>query len=256
MYDTHVHTEFSTDSKMKLEEAMAKAVIDNKQLILTEHMDLKYPQENQFIFDVNEYFKQYGKFRSDDLLLGIELGMTEECLHEGKAIIESHPFDFVIGSVHVVDNFDLYYEDFYKGREKGEAYGKYLESMLTCVKNFHFIDSMGHIDYIARYARYKDKEIYYHEHAEIMDEIFRMLIANDTSIELNTRRFGQKAAIENLLPIYKRYAELGGKNITVGSDAHTPEAIGDAEKLAKEFAESCKLKIVYYKERKIEYEKV
>ncbi|MBP1743892.1 MAG: histidinol-phosphatase [Firmicutes bacterium] len=256
MYDTHVHTDFSTDSKMKLEEAMAKATLDNKQLILTEHMDLNYPKPGEFIFDVNEYFKQYSQYRSDDLLLGLELGMTEECLGEGKKIVESHPFDFVLGSIHVVDNLDLYYEAFYKGKVKSEAYGKYLQAMLVCVKNFHFVDSMGHIDYIARYGRYEDKEIYYHEHAEIMDEIFRMLIANDTSIELNTRRFDKKDVIEKLLPIYKRYAELGGKHVTVGSDAHTPEAIGNAERLAKEFAESCKLKIVYYKERKIEYEKV
>jgi histidinol-phosphatase (PHP family) len=82
------------------------------------------------------------------------------------------------------------------------------------------------------------------------------LIANDTSIELNTRRFDSKEVIENLLTIYKRYAELGGKHITVGSDAHTPEAIGMGEKTAKEIAEASNLKIVYYKERKIEYEKV
>ena len=256
MYDTHVHTDFSTDSKMKLEEAMAKAMLDNKQMILTEHMDLSYPKTGEFIFDVNEYFKQYSQHRSNDLLLGIELGMTEDTLKEGKKIVESHPFDFVLGSVHMVDNMDLYYETFYKGKEKSEAYGKYFETMLVCVKNFHFVDSMGHIDYIARYGRYKDKEIYYHEHAEIMDEIFRMLIANDTSIELNTRRFDSKEVIENLLTIYTRYAELGGKHITVGSDAHTPEAIGMGEKTAKEIAEASKLKIVYFKERKIEYEKV
>jgi len=256
MFDTHIHTEFSTDSEMKLDEAMAKAAIENTQMILTEHLDLNFPREGEFTFDVNEYFNQYGKYRNKNLLLGIEIGMKDDCLKESGEIVAKHPFDFVIGSIHLVDNYDLYYEDFYKGMKKSEAYGKYLKSMLTCVKNFHFIDSMGHIDYIARYGSYEDKEIYYHEHAEIMDEILRTLIANDKCIELNTRRFGIKSAVESMLPIYKRYSELGGKHITIGSDAHHTEAIGNEQELAKEFADQCKLKIVYFKERKMEYEEV
>lgn len=256
MFDTHVHTEFSTDSNMKIDEAIAKAVIENTQLILTEHMDLNFPREGEFVFDVNEYFKKYGPYRNENLLLGIEIGMKADALKESEKIVAAHPFDYVIGSIHLVDNYDLYYVDFYKDKEKKEAYEKYFQSMLVCIKNFHFIDSMGHIDYIARYGVYKDKEIYYSEHTEIMDEILKTLIENDKCLELNTRRFGDKAAVENLLEIYKRYSELGGRHITIGSDAHQPGAIGNEQMLAKEFAEKCGLKIVYFKERKIEYEKV
>lgn len=256
MFDTHVHTQFSTDSKMAIKDAIASANKNNNQIIITEHMDLKFPKEGSFIFDVNEYFNQYIKYRSNNVLLGVEIGMKDDCIPESRELTIANPFDYVIGSVHLVDNYDLYYEDFYKGKEKNDSYDKYLKCMLTCVKNFHFVDSMGHIDYIARYAHYEDKELYYSDHATIIDDIMKTLIQNDTCIELNTRRFDKQTAIKNLLPIYKRYAALGGKNITVGSDSHTPEAIGNSLDLAKEFAEQCKLKIVYFKERKMEYEKV
>lgn len=256
MFDTHVHTQFSTDSKMNIEDAIAKAKKNNTQLIITEHMDFKFPKEGSFVFDVNEYFNQYIKYRSKDVLLGVEVGMKDDCIEESKELVISNPFDYVIGSIHLVDNYDLYYEEFYKGKEKKDSYDKYLNCMLSCVKNFNFIDSMGHIDYIARYAHYNDKELYYSDHSQIIDEILKTLINNDKCIELNTRRFDRKTAVDSLLPIYKRYAELGGRNITVGSDSHSPESIGSSLDLAKKIADQCKLKIVYFKERKIEYEKV
>jgi len=256
MFDTHVHTKFSTDSEMTIVDAIAKAKKSDTQLIITEHMDLKFPKEGSFIFDVNDYIDQYIKYRNKNILLGVEIGMKDDCVEESNDLVISNPFDYVIGSIHLVDNYDLYYEDFYKGKEKKDSYEKYLNCMLSCVKDFHFIDSMGHIDYIARYAHYDDKELYYDNHSEIIDEILKTLISNDICIELNTRRFDKKTAIHTLLPIYKRYAEIGGKNITVGSDAHNTESIGRSFDLAKEFAEQCKLKIVYFKERNIEYEKV
>jgi histidinol-phosphatase (PHP family) len=256
MFDTHVHTKFSTDSEMAIEDAIASAAKKNRQIIITEHMDINFPEEGSFIFDVDEYFNQYIKYRSENVLLGVEIGMKDDCIEESGKLVIANPFDYVIGSVHLVENYDLYYEDYYRGKEKKDAYDRYLKSMLLCVKNFHFIDSMGHIDYIARYAHYDDKELYYSDHSHVIDEILKTLIINDKCIEINTKRFDRKTAVNNLLPIYKRYAELGGKHVTVGSDSHKPGSIGSSLDLAKEFADECKLKIVYFKERKMEYENV
>ena len=57
MFDCHLHTEFSTDSKMKIEEAIEKAKNLNLGLVLTEHLDINYPEKGLFTFDVQEYFK-------------------------------------------------------------------------------------------------------------------------------------------------------------------------------------------------------
>lgn len=256
MFDTHVHTKISTDSEMEIEEAIKSAQNKNISLIITEHMDLKFPEEGLFCFDVDDYFKKYSKYRGDNLLLGIEIGIKDDCIEESKKVINKGPFDYVIGSVHLIDNLDVYYETYYKGKSKQEAYEKYLTTMLRGIQKYDFIDSMGHIDYICRYARYDDKELYYKEFSDIIDEILKTLVDKDKCMELNTRRLSDENAAKNIISIYKRFRELGGKCVTVGSDAHNTTAIGSNFCVAKEIVDLCDLKVVYFKERKKEYEKI
>lgn len=256
MFDTHVHTKISTDSEMEIEEAIKSAQNKNISLIITEHMDLKFPEEGLFCFDVDDYFKKYSKYRGENLLLGIEIGIKDDCIEESKEVVKKGPFDYVLGSVHLVDNLDVYYETYYKGKSKQEAYEKYLATILRGIQEYDFIDSMGHIDYICRYARYDDKELYYREFSDIIDEILKTLVDKDKCMELNTRRLGDENAAKNIISIYKRFRELGGKYVTVGSDAHNTTAIGSNFNVAKEIVDLCDLKVVYFKERKKEYEKV
>lgn len=256
MFDTHVHTKISTDSNMEIEDAIKSARNKNISLIITEHMDLKFPKEGLFCFNVDDYFREYSKYRRKDLLLGVEIGMKDDCIEESRELLKNNPFDYAIGSVHLVDNLDVYYEDYYQGNSKKQAYEKYLKSILKGIEKYDFVDSMGHIDYISRYAKYDDKEIYYTEFSDIIDEILKTLINKDKCIELNTRRLNDENAVKNLIDIYKRFRELGGRDITIGSDAHASAAIGSNFNVAKEIVDLCDLKVVYFRERKKEYEKI
>lgn len=251
-FDCHVHTKISTDSKMDIRDAVKASKDKGIGLIITEHMDLNFPRPNEFVFDVDNYFNEYNPYRGDDLLLGIELGMDKDSVDMGKTICERE-FDFVIGSVHMIDNMDIYEGNLYENKTKKEAFENYFKCMLDCIEKFPFIDTLGHIDYISRYARYDDKEIYYHEFSDFIDEILKYLSKNDKSIELNTRRFKDKKALENLITIYKRFYELGGRTVTIGSDCHSSDFIGQDLKLGYEIADLCNLKPVYYKERKIHF---
>lgn len=256
MFDTHVHTKVSTDSEMELGEAVKAAKDKNLSLIITEHMDLKFPEEGLFCFDVNNYFNEYGKYRNDNLLLGIEVGMKDDCADESRELVKNYSFDYVMGSVHLVNNMDIYYPEYYQGSSKKQAYERYLKAILNSVKQYDFIDSMGHIDYIARYAKFEDKEIYYSEFAEIIDEILKILIDKGKCMELNTRRLDNENAVKNLIPIYKRFRELGGREVTLGSDAHNPISIGTSFSIAKEIISFTDLRVVYFKDRKKEYDKL
>lgn len=251
MFDSHVHTQFSTDSNMKIEDAIKKANSMDLGITITEHMDLKYPDKNKFWFDVDHYFQDYSKYRSDNLLLGMEMGMRSDCLEENRDLNNNYNFDYIIGSVHLVNDIDLYDEIFYTNRNKSEVYEEYFKCMLQCVKLYDFVDSLGHIDYIARYARFSDPEIYYNEFLEYFDEILRVIIKNNSVMEINTRRIGDKNTIENLIKIYKRFRELGGEFVTLGSDSHYCDDIGKNFKDGERIAEICGLKIVHFKERKM-----
>lgn len=253
MFDTHLHTRFSTDSKMEIEEAICRAGELNTGIIITEHMDLKYPVPGKFTFDVDEYFTRYSKFRGQNVLLGIEIGMCEDCLLENRSIESKYDFDYVLGSIHMVDDMDIYYESFYENKSKEKAYNEYFDAMLRCIKLYDFADCLGHIDYICRYSRYEDKEIHYDLFKDKIDNILKAVAETERALEINTRRFQSKKAVDALIPVYKRFKELGGKYVTIGSDAHKDAAIGANFDTAQQIADICGLKSVYFRQRKKEY---
>ncbi|MBP2650790.1 MAG: hisJ [Firmicutes bacterium] len=253
MYDTHTHTRFSTDSKMVIEDAVNRAREMDVGITITEHMDLAYPDPDAFVFDIDEYFRAYQPYRSDDVLLGIEIGMRSELTAENRKIVDGHAFDYVIGSIHVVDGIDIYQGSFYQGRTKQAVYGRYFQAMVDCLKTYDFIDSLGHIDYICRYARFTDPEIYFDEFKEYLEQVLGLVADKQIALEINTRRLGEQKSADLLVPIYRRFRELGGKYVTLGSDAHTPKDISKHFKLALAMAKECSLKPVRFKARKVEY---
>ena len=253
MIDSHIHTEFSDDSQMKLEHALEQSKKIGIGMTFTEHVDLKFSKGIDNIFDIDKYFNDYEKYRTSKLLLGIEIGMQVNCLEENRKIIDKYPFDYVIGSIHVLQGEDLYYPEFYDGKTKKETFEQYFSSMVDCVKQYDFIDSLGHIDYISRYAIYNDKEIHYHEFNEYINEVIKTIVHNGKIMEINTRRLGNKEAYDNLINIYKTYNQMGGKYVTIGSDAHREENIGNYFMEATKICELCSLKPVYFKKRKMEY---
>jgi histidinol-phosphatase (PHP family) len=249
MFDCHVHTKHSTDSRMDILDAVKSAEKSNVGIIITEHMDINYPVEGKFIFDPDKYFREYTKYKSDKLLLGIEVGMQDNCLEENKKLVGQYPFDYVIGSIHLVNGMDIYTDEYYEGKSKKEAYEEYFNTMLQCIRSYDFVDSLAHIDYIARYAKYEDREIYYKEYSDCIDEILRAVINNDLALEINTRRFDNNDAVHNIMHIYKRYSELGGKMVVIGSDSHNPDSIALHFEKARQIAELNNLDIVYFKNR-------
>lgn len=257
IFDSHSHTEFSSDSQMKAVEAIEKAKNLGIGMVFTEHYDYDYidclngNKDMDFRFDAKKYWEAYEPLRGDSLHLGVEIGLTEGSVVPNKDFIAQVPFDEVIGSVHFMENYDLYGPEFYVGKSKEEAYGSYLSMMAALVEQNPYIDVLGHIDYICRYAPYENKDLEYASLDEGIDKVLKKVIENDIVMELNTRRLGDRLALKQLVPTYKRYAELGGRYITLGSDAHNTEAIGTNFKTAMEFAEQLGLKVVTFKERKM-----
>jgi len=253
MIDSHIHTEFSSDSEMKLQHGIEIARKLGIGMTITEHLDLKFPTGTDFTFDIDKYFIDYEKHRSSNFMLGIEVGMQLTCLEENREVVNKYPFDYVIGSIHVANGQDIFEPEAYEGKTKKELFEEYFSSMVECVKQYDFIDCLGHIDYISRYATYNDKEIHYHEFKEYIDEVLKAIVNNGKVMEINTRRFNDVEAYNNLINIYKSYNKMGGKYITIGSDAHHAEDIGNNFILANRICEICNLKPVYFKNRKMEY---
>ena len=252
LFDNHVHTEFSADAEMRAEDALAAAGVQGFGMVFTEHLDFDYPGELDFTFNPQQYWQTYEPLRGDTLRLGVEIGMQEGMEERSQAFVSEVPFDMVIGSIHLLEKKDIYYRTFYEDRTQQEVYRKYFLTMDKMLKKHSFVDVLGHIDYIARYAPYEPAGIVYAEFADEIDAVLRTAAATDTVMELNTRRLTDRSVADELMPVYKRYYELGGRYISLGSDAHKAASIGSAFLVALQFAEQCRLTPVTFCERKMQ----
>ena len=253
IFDSHSHTSFSADSDMTAEDALKAAREQGIGIVFTEHLDVDFPGELDFSFDPAAYWKQYEPLRGDNLHLGIEVGMQAGTAEASRAFVTRAPFDLVIGSVHLLRGIDIYEKECFEGREKDELYREYFRTMAEMIACHDFIDVLGHIDYIARTAPYENPELSYGAFADEIDAVLRTAVAQGVVLELNTRRLGSRRALKELAPIYARYHELGGRYVTLGSDAHGADAIGANFAAAEDFARAMGLSIVTFFARKMEF---
>lgn len=252
VFDSHMHTKFSADSQMTADEALARAATLNLGVVFTEHFDYGVTNEDgEFTFDPAAYMNEYKNLRGGNCRLGVEVGLRKSARAVNENFLARADFDFVIGSIHLVDDLDIYYPDFYADKDKTTAYKKYFQQMAEEIEIADF-DALGHIDYICRAAPYENPEIDYPTfHAEI-DAVLKILVDREKVLELNTRRFNNPRAVCELVPVYKKYRELGGRFVTIGSDAHRVAAIGNYFSQAMDFVRELDLTPVTFCGRKPE----
>lgn len=245
--DTHVHTLFSGDGSFSSEIMIEKAIsLGLSHLCLTDHMDYDYTDGGIcFEFDPKKYFDYMTPLKEQyqdriDLMIGVELGLQPYLSSRHHNLVFSHPFDYVIGSIHLVNSRDPYYPSFFEGREEQTAYREYFECVLQNLKSYTNFDSLGHLDYVVRYGPTKNKNYAWTQYQEILDAILRILIKNEIALEVNTG--GYKYGLGEPNPcadILKRYKELGGKLLTIGSDAHDPAYLAYEFSRLRELLISC-----------------
>ena len=156
--DNHVHTVFSSDSEEPLEQMLTQAVdIGLSSICITDHMDYDFPDLGNgmnFEFDPRAYIAALQqirpKFPNLEIRQGVELGLKDSALPQAFALINNYDFDFVIGSTHLVDNTDPYYDSFWEGYEEADGIRQYYETTLNNLQLGFDFDVYGHLDYILR----------------------------------------------------------------------------------------------------------
>lgn len=249
--DFHVHSAHSGDSSAPLESMVQSAISKGlTHICFTEHMDLHFPvteEQPAGLFEVNTDSYLYDllqcktKYASQiDISFGIELGLQTSIARELAVYAKSYDFDFIIGSSHIVNGKDPYYPSYYEGRSEEEAYREYFKSIIDNIKKISNYDVYGHLDYVVRYGPNKGKEYTYDKYKDLFEEILTLLLEKEKGLEINTSplRKGMRDA-HPCMEILKRYRELGGEIITVGSDAHTPEDVAADFKAAADILTRC-----------------
>ena len=117
---------------------------------------------------------------------------------------------------------------------------RFLEVTLENMRAFDDFDVYGHLDYIVRYAPLEPRRFFYGDYGDLMDEILRFLISRGKGIEVNTGGYKAGLGCPNPCPeVLRRYRELGGEIVTMGSDAHAVEYVGSFMGEAQEVLRGC-----------------
>lgn len=267
LWDCHMHSSFSSDSPTPMEDMVKEAIrLGMQGITFTEHLDPDYPVTPDgltFAVDMPAYkeklFALKDKYRKDlEIRFGIELGLQPHLRNYFRKLLSEYPFDFVIGSSHLVHGFDPYYREFFDGKEEEACYREYFQSILENLDTFDGMDVYGHIDYIVRYGPNKNRDYSYEKYQDILDTILKRIISLDKGIELNTGGYHYGLGEPNpCTAVIRRYRELGGELITIGADAHTPDKIGYDFTRAAQVLSDCGF--TYYnvfKNRKAEFVKL
>lgn len=218
--DYHLHSRFSLDGMQSMEEACSKAIeLGVSELCFTDHLEfadnywVNYVDYQRSIKKVQQKFKNQLSVKS-----GLEVGFDIRGQQQIEAYLKDKEFDFLIGSMHRVEELDLFNGDFFDGKEIRMAVQEYFQALLERVKIFDF-SVLGHITLFKRFFKQLGASVsdfVWSDYDEIIRDLLQELIVQGRGIELNMR----VPLIDLDFRILRLYKELGGEIITLGSDAH------------------------------------
>lgn len=251
-FDYHLHTAHSMDCTMPLD-LLCRTAIKNgiDEICITDHTEFGHPDSaSDRPPVVGEWLADIEKARADYpglvIRAGIEIGDNPLCRERIKEWHFAIPLDFRLLSLHLIDNEDPYFSDFFDNRRQDAFYGRYVEARLESAMAWEpsTFDAFAHLGYCAKFAPYpvEVRPLRYAHAPDVFDTLFRYLSENGKALEINTsghKTMGECIPDKELLI---RFRECGGEYVTIGSDAHLPEYVGSWIDDARELAKACGFK--------------
>lgn len=231
MFDCHMHSRVSFDAhETGLAMAQAAREAGLREICFTDHLD--YDPRNtmgDLSFRTEDYIREYENLSLPGLTIrrGMEFGLSPTNQEQLQKDLQRYPFDFVIGSVHFVDGWDVYYREFWQGKTVFQAERRYLQEVLACVQSHDDFDVLGHLTFLSKAPAHPNPRcVPFEEHRELIEEILKTLVEKGKGLELNTSGVDRCGGYLPTLDYFRRFRELGGTIVTVGSDAHQCHRVG------------------------------
>ncbi len=233
--DLHIHTKFSKDSKEDPEKYLVLSLERGIEYLgFSDHIDLDPVDKDYGYYKYDEAFSSYKELNDSfgdklHFLFAAEVtyqpGLEESI---GNAI-NGHPYDYVIGSVHRLQGFTisgLKGIGYFEGKDEFTAYNKYFEEVLKMAQT-DFFQIVGHLDVIKRYGATFYGAFDASKYSRIIQKILLTTVEKNMVIEINSSGFrqgvGEQYPSKKILEMYR---DIGGREIIIGSDAHTVNNFG------------------------------
>lgn len=254
--DYHVHTDYSDDSDYPMEDVVKDAIrLGMDEICFTDHVDygakvdwdsgeeipycnglamvnVDYPA---YVEEIRSLRERYGGRLA--IKMGLEFGMQKHTIPQFEALYRRYPFDFIILSVHQIEDKGFWSQEFQQGRTQKEYNERYYEELLYLVRHYRNYSVLGHLDLVLRYDKQGIYPFHYVKH--YVEEILAEVVKNGKGVEINTssHRYGVADSTPSK-KILSMYHEMGGEILTLGSDSHAPAHLGtymeESKKLLKE----------------------
>lgn len=243
MFDNHSHTQYSGDipaGKGNSVREMCISAIEKglSGIAITDHFDIDGIRDGFFPpLDHDSIARDIALAREEfgnklQILHGIELGQATHMPEESHAQLNSRPYDIVLGSVHAVRGIIDFADTDIKSMTKNEylaLWDLYIKEMLDTIEWGNF-DVLTHITYPKRYYLANgitDFPDIKERGREYFEPVLKAVISKGITLECNTS--GLRQAMGECLPnadLLSFYYELGGRDVTIGSDAHKARDLG------------------------------
>lgn len=236
LFDSHTHSENSLDGHhsviFMVESAVERGIHG---LSVTDHCDCDALEAHSYarrqLLTAMDVAKAREAFRGRlSLTHGVELGQPHYDYAGAERLLASQHFDFVLLALHRMRNQVDFYDMDYAEMSADTLHaltGQYFDELLELVKWGRF-DSAAHLTLPARYPKVRQGyQLDLRRYAAAIDEILRVLAQDGKALEVNTS--GLRNGQGDTLPpawILRRFRELGGELVTLGSDAHFAGDIG------------------------------
>lgn len=227
--DSHLHTDLSPDSDVPIDVYCAAAVERAiPELAITDHVDFNpaAPAYRFASFEMRERSVREAAERwagRVTVRFGVEITYETRREAEIRDHLARHRYDYVIGSVHVM-TYSPYtpatVARFVEGKSLPEIVRPYFDEVLDAIRSGLF-DTIGHLDYVKRYLLPHRAPAEFAAAPELYEPLLHALVEGGVGLEMNTSGLRQSPA-ETYPPaaVVSRFRELGGRAVTVGSDAH------------------------------------
>jgi len=237
--DHHVHTGFcphaSGEPRACVERALALGI---EELGFAEHLPfppgwrprhdvtddwaMSWDQVDEYCAIVQDLAREYAA--DVRIVLGIEVDYLDDVVEQTAEAVASYPFEYVIGSVHIVgERFAFDHPDL---RGELPAYGLdriHLESLALAERAAAsgLFDVIGHLDHAGKFGPPADAVAV----RAAAGRALRAVAAAGMTLELNTAGW-RKAGRPFPAPELLAEARELGIPLVVGSDAHRPDDVG------------------------------
>lgn len=237
MINYHFHDELSADAAGPLALHCDAADGSCHSICVTNHAET-LDGEHRWHADPDEMVRRFQRsaeqvrvaaehFPDLEIRLGVELEYRREWRASFEHLLREVPFDFVLGSVHIVDGLNISggreVDAFFLGRSQREAYEAYFREVDEMV-DWGVFDVVAHFDLIKRYGHRHYGSFAPRGYRSIIEPILAKMARRGIGIEINTSGVSQAPGVPYPEAEILEWARhVGIDALTLGSDSHAPE---------------------------------